>query len=127
MLLPARTFWEKVTALHAESFRDVVPHFFSRHYSDVAELIETEVGRAASRDVAMLDEVRKFKQTYYPAAWAHYDRAAPGSLKIIPSDEKVRVLISDYRDMRMMFFREPPPFGTILDRLRALERQINGV
>lgn len=45
-LLPARTFWEEVTALHAESFRNEVPHFFSRHYSDVAEIFQTNLVEA---------------------------------------------------------------------------------
>lgn len=125
-LLPARTFWEKVTALHAESFRDEVPYFFSRHYSDVAAMFETEIGKEASRDLTMLADVREFKQRYYPAAWARYDVAVPGSLAILPSAAKFRALASDYREMRMMFFREPPPFDQVINELRVLQYQING-
>ncbi len=126
VLSPSRTFWEKVTALHAESFREEEPRFFSRHYSDVAEIFQTDVGRAASKDFAMLQRVREFKQRYYPSAWAHYDRAVPGSLTVVPSDDKLRTLASDYRAMRMMFFREPPPFEEVVAQLRALQQQING-
>jgi hypothetical protein len=124
-LLPARTFWEKVTALHAESFRDEVPHFFSRHYSDVAAMFQTELGQSASRDLAMLSDVRRFKQRYYPAAWARYDLAVPGSLAIVPLDVKLRALVFDYRDMRMMFLQDPPTFEKIIEQLRALQTQIN--
>jgi hypothetical protein len=127
VLSPARTFWEKVTALHAESFRDIVPHFYSRHYSDVAAILQTPVGEAASRDLPMLDEVRQYKERYYAAAWARYDQAVPGTLSIVPSETKMRALIADYRDMRMMFFREPPAFESVVDRLRALQEQVNGV
>jgi hypothetical protein len=125
VLSPTRTFWEKITALHAESFRDQMPRFFSRHYFDVAEIFQTDLGQSASLDFAMLDTVREFKQHYYPAAWARYDLATPGSLTLIPHDTKLRALASDYRDMRMMFLRQPPTFEAILDRLRALESQIN--
>lgn len=125
VLSQTRTFWEKVTALHAESFRDQVPRFFSRHYSDVAEIFQSDLGQSAARDFAMLDSVREFKQRYYPAAWARYDLATPGSLTLIPHDTKLRALASDYQDMRMMFLREPPTFETVLDRLRALQSQIN--
>ena len=124
-LSPARTFWEKVTALHAASFRDEVPHFFSRHYSDVAAVFQTDLGKAASRELTMLDDVREFKQLYYPVAWARYDLAVPGTLAIVPSDGKMRAIASDYRDMRMMFFREPPPFVELTEQLRALQNQIN--
>ncbi|HEY1655349.1 MAG TPA: nucleotidyl transferase AbiEii/AbiGii toxin family protein [Candidatus Tumulicola sp.] len=125
VLLPKRTFWEKVTALHAESFRDGVPHFFSRHYSDVASMRATEIGEAASRDLAALEDVRQYKERYYPAAWARYDLAVPGSLSIVPSDTKMRALASDYRDMQMMFLREPAPFDDMIQQLRSLQDQIN--
>jgi hypothetical protein len=127
VLSPARTFWEKVTALHAESFRDEVPHFFSRHYSDVATMFQADAGQSAAHDLTMLHSVRQFKQFYYPAAWAHYDLAVPGSLAIAPSIKNARLLASDYRDMRVMFFRQPPSFDEVIDQLRALQHQINGV
>lgn len=125
VLSPARTFWEKVTALHAESFRDTVPHFFSRHYSDVASMFQADIGKTASGDLAMLGDVRRFKERYYPAAWARYDLAVPGTLVIVPSGTRIRALASDYRDMRMMFFSEPPPFEQVMKQLRALQEQIN--
>jgi len=125
VLSPARTFWEKVTALHAASFRNNVPHFFSRHYSDVASMFQAEIGKTASRDFTMLREVREFKQRYYPAARARYDLAVPGTLAIVPTEAKTRALASDYRDMRVMFFRGPPRFNDVMDQLRALEEQIN--
>jgi hypothetical protein len=124
-LSPIRTFWEKVTALHAESFRDEVPLFFSRHYSDVAEIFQTNLGEAASRDLATLNDVREFKQRYYPAARARYDLAVPGSLAIVPSNAKIRALTTDYREMRMMFLGEPPKFEEVLSHLRTLQQLVN--
>ena len=127
VLSAARTFWEKVTALHAESYRDEVPHFFSRHYSDVAAMLQVDIGKAASRDLAMLEEVRKFKARYYPSARARYDLAVPGTLTIVPSESKALALATDYRNMRMMFFSEPPEFGEVMERLYGLQEQINDV
>lgn len=89
VLSPARTFWEKATALHAESFRDIVPHFFSRHYSDVASMFRADIGKTASRDLAMLGDVREFKQCYYPAAWARYDLA----VRVLPLRSTARMVI----------------------------------
>lgn len=126
VLVPDRTFWEKVTALHAESFRAEPKAFISRHYSDVAAMLRTAIGKQASRDLAMLEDVRVFKDSYYRVAWARYDLARPGSLVVIPSQERLRELASDYRNMRQMFLSEPPPFDAIIDELRAFEREING-
>ncbi len=84
VLAPDRTFWEKVTALHAESFRENPRRFLSRHYSDVTAMLQTQVGKFAARDLAMLDDVRAFKDVYDPAAWARYDLAKPGTLTVVP-------------------------------------------
>jgi Nucleotidyl transferase AbiEii toxin, Type IV TA system len=125
VLTADRTFWEKVTALHAESFRDEVPRFFSRHYSDVAILSRTDLGATSINDVAMLETVRRYKQRYYPSAWARYDLASPGTLRIRPSDAKSRKLASDYRAMRSMFFTDPWSFSEVLDQLGQVEKMIN--
>jgi hypothetical protein len=126
VLTADRTFWEKVTALHAESFRDEVPRFFSRHYSDVAVLSRTDLGVASISDVAMLETVRRYKQRYYPSGWARYDLASSGTLRLLPSAAKSRVLASHYRAMRSMFFTEPAPFSEVLDQLGKIEKSING-
>ncbi len=120
-----RTFWEKAAALHAESFRDQVPRFFARHYSDVAELSRTDRGVGALADLEMLEAVRRYKQRYYPSAWARYDLALPGTLRLRPSREKSSALAADYRSMRTMFFAEPLPFPEVLDRLGEIEKTIN--
>lgn len=126
-LLPERTFWEKVTALHAESHRDVVPRFFSRHYSDVATLCATDAGNAAAHDFEMLAAVRRYKETYYTSSWARYGDAIRGTLRLLPSEAKLAALSADYHEMRGMFFQEPPPFRDVIARLANLERQINAV
>ncbi len=125
VLIPDRTFWEKVTALHAESFRDKTRQFFSRHYSDVAAMLQTKIGEDASRDIAMLEDVRAFKAIYYHAAWARYDLAKPGSLVVVPNQARLRELASDYRSMRQMFMVEPPSFDSVIDQLGTFERQVN--
>ncbi len=125
VLVPDRTFWEKVTALHAESFRAKPKQFSSRHYSDVAAMLGTRIGQDASSDLAMLEDVRAFKEVYYHAAWARYDLAKPGTLVVVPSDDRTRELAIDYRSMRQMFLNEPPPFALVIEQLRAFERKAN--
>lgn len=125
VLVPDRTFWEKVTALHAESHRKTTSRFFSRHYSDVAAMLGTAIGQRASADFSMLEDVRVFKTSYYYAAWAQYDLAVPGSLAIVPGSNKLRDLATDYRSMEQMFLSEPPPFDEVIQALRELEDSVN--
>ncbi|MES1262063.1 MAG: nucleotidyl transferase AbiEii/AbiGii toxin family protein, partial [Acidobacteriota bacterium] len=76
-------------------------------------------------DPKLLQDVVAFKQRFYPAAWARYDLAVPGTLKLLPATpSQVKDLARDYEDMQVMLFGAPPEFRDILDELRNLEAQI---
>ncbi len=127
-LAAERTFWEKATILHAEYHRPTRPDLserLSRHYSDVASLAESEHGARAVEQLDLLARVVEHKMLFFSAAWARYDTATPGTLKLVPPDERLRELKADYAKMRPMFFTQPPTFDEILERLRQLERRIN--
>lgn len=127
-LLAKRTFWEKVTILHAEFYRPAdkaLPDRYSRHYYDVAMLAQGPIRDEALADMDLLNQVVRHKQTFYPSAWAHYAAAHPGTLRLLPTAERVVALERDYRNMAVMLFGEPPPLGGIIDTLGALEEDIN--
>ena len=56
-----------------------------------------------------------------------YDLAKPGSFRLSPPPSQVATLRRDYREMRDIFYREPPEFATILAALRRLEEEINNL
>ena len=124
VLSARRTFWEKVTALHAEAHRpedSPTPQYFSRHYYDIAMLLDTEEGQAAEGDFQLLEQVAKHKAILFRSGWANYDTARPGTLRLIPAESRIRDLRADYRGMApMMFDDKPLPFDNILSRLREL-------
>ena len=127
-LLAKRTFWEKVTILHAEHHRPAAKPFpgrYSRHYYDVAMIAPTAIGQDALEDLALLNQVVRHKHAFYPAAWARYDLAEPGSLKLLPPESRLAALKEHYRSMAVMFFGNPPSFEMLLDTLGRCERQIN--
>ncbi len=127
-LLAKRTFWEKVTILHAEFHRPpekALPDRYSRHYYDVAMLAQGPIRSEALADMPLLDQVVIHKQTFYPSGWAHYAAAHPGSLHLLPPPERVVALERDYRNMGVMLFGEPPPFSSLMEILSGLEKEIN--
>jgi hypothetical protein len=107
-----RTFWEKATALHAEHHRAVdspTPAYFSRHYYDLAMLADHEDGQAAVNDTELLKAVADHKAVFFRSAWAHYDTARPGTLRLSPNPARLADLRTDYRDMQPMMFDDPAP------------------
>ncbi len=127
-LLAKRTFWEKATILHAEFHRPEekrMPDRYSRHYYDVAMLAEGPIRADALADMELLAQVVRHKETFYPAAWARYDLARPGSFRVVPPETRMAALERDYRDMEDMIFGEPLTFDTIMATLTGLEREVN--
>jgi hypothetical protein len=129
VLAAGRTFWEKATVLHTwlhapadKKFRDRQ----SRHYDDVVRLYQHQLGKAASKDIDLLLKVARHKEVFFPAAWARYADAKPGTLRIVPPDARLPELEQDYRKMQEMIFGEPPAFERLLEVLREIERQVNG-
>ena len=67
----------------------------------------------------------KHKQIFYPSAWARYDLAVPGSLRLAPPVEREAELRRDYQSMSVMIFGEPTAFDDVLAVLEKLEDEIN--
>jgi len=128
-LAAGRTFWEKATLLHAENYRD--QPFFparsrSRHLYDLVQLTESDHGQAAMADMALRDRVVQHKTLFFASAQARYDLFAPPSIQLLPKDrEALARLRSDYVDMAVMFFGDPPPFESLVDKLQKLEERLN--
>jgi hypothetical protein len=128
VLAAERTFWEKATVLHTwfhapadKKFRDRQ----SRHYYDVVRLYEHELGKAAIKNTDLLLKVARHKEVFFPAAWARYADAKPGTLRIVPPDARLPELEQDYRKMQEMIFGEAPAFERLLEVLREIENAVN--
>lgn len=129
VLSAQRTFWEKATALHAEAHRPAespTPQYFSRHYYDLAMLLDTDEGKAAATDFDLLAQVAQHKATFFRSGWASYDTAKTGSLRLMPDEARIKDLRADYRAMApMMFDENAPSFDNLLAKIAALQEAIN--
>lgn len=123
-----RTFWEKATILHAEANRPAdkpTPGRFSRHYADLVALADhPDAAGAIARD-DLRARVVEHKQVFFPATWARYDTAVPGTFLLVPPEERLAQMATDYREMQIMYFKAPKPWAEIVARLTALQASIN--
>lgn len=126
-----RTFWEKATILHHEAHRPegtVVPERYSRHYYDLCLMATNATLKAnALGNLALLQEVVLFKKKFYPRAWANYDAAKPGTLKLVPPGHILDPMRADYSAMQDMIFGRCPSFDEVIELLTGLENEINSL
>ena len=127
-VLPERTFWEKVTILHREAFREEdrpFPTRYSRHYYDLYRMMQTEVKDNALSDNDLLTKVVDFKDKFYRCPWARYDLAKRGTMHLMPPEYNLNKLRDDYEHMQNMLFGEKPSFEEIIRGIKKLENDIN--
>lgn len=129
-IVAKRTFWEKATILHQEANRDStkeLPPRYSRHYYDLAIMAQSAVKDEALSDLVLLEQVVTFKQKFYPAAWAKFEDAKLGTLKLLPEDFRMDALAKDYKAMEHMIFDKSLSFEEIIKTLKSLEDEINAM
>lgn len=125
-----RTFWEKITLLHAENHRPDLTKLkprMSRHWSDVAVMSTADRFKDDKLSTQMLQEVIRFKQIYFAASWAHYKTALPGTFHILPNNKLAKVLQDDYAQMKEMFPVASLSFDEILKKLETLQTRLNSL
>ena len=130
VLAAERTFWEKATILHMIYYypsEKNVPPRMSRHYYDLFAMADSPIYKKALESISLLKHVSEHKSLFFKANWAHYDEAKPGTLRLVPRDNQVSQLKNDYRQMQQMFFKKPPSLEHIIEKLRVIEEQINGI
>jgi hypothetical protein len=122
------TFWEKATILHMEYHREKTKPIrdrFSRHYSDMAALATHPVAASSLARPDLRKRVVDWKSRFFPAAWARYDLASPGSFRLAPPAFRFDELRNDYEAMEDMFIVQPPSFETVIEQVVSLEERIN--
>ncbi len=129
-IVAKRTFWEKATILHQEAHRvkeKALLSRYSRHYYDMAIMAKADVKNEALFDLELLQQVIDFKNKFYPATWAEFDKAKPNTLKLVPPGFRIAELKKDYKAMEHMIFDKYLTFEEILKTLQALEDEINSL
>ena len=127
-ILAKRTFWEKATILHNETFRPSqksMPIRYSRHYYDLAIMAKGGIAKEALNDIDLLFEVIEFKKKFYPDRWSNYDSIKEANFKLLPNEIREKELRKDYKSMQHMICDKYLSFEEILEILKELESKVN--
>lgn len=130
-LSPLRTFWEKATLIHVECGRGRLlddPNRLSRHWYDLAMLIQAGVGQEALKNQELFKDVLQHKIAFFNASYAHYGDCLSGRFRLIPDINELKQLKTDFAKMHDsgMFPEKTLSFDEIIGVLGELELQING-
>ncbi len=129
VLSAERTFWEKATLMHAECGRVAIrtQDRLSRHWYDLDQLSQSQIGKNAVTDKNLLADVIRLKKHFYNSSTANYDECNSGGLKLIPNETNLPILENDYLEMTRagMLYGDIPSFTEIISRLHILENEIN--
>ncbi|GGZ12603.1 nucleotidyl transferase AbiEii/AbiGii toxin family protein [Novosphingobium colocasiae] len=120
-----RTFWEKVTILHALHHNAKLRDGLSRHYYDVLMLDGAGVTTEALARPDLLEQVVHNKSLMFADKSASYETAVLGSLRLSPTEGMVDRLAQDYAAMGEMFMTAPPSFDALIEGLARIEQTIN--
>ncbi|MBI2898588.1 MAG: nucleotidyl transferase AbiEii/AbiGii toxin family protein [Planctomycetes bacterium] len=129
VLAAERTFWEKATLLHEETYRPAnKPRKarMSRHYYDLWCLIRKGVADRAIAIRGLLDRVVEHRKAFFPRSWVDYATMRRGTLRLVPRAGQLAEWRSDYEAMRAeMFMGTPPPFDEVLAEVHRFEENFN--
>ncbi len=130
VLSPARTFWEKATLIHVECHRGRLasgPERLSRHWFDLACLARHEAGRTALADRALLRDVVRHKTVFFNAGYANYAHCLDGGFRLVPGEDGLAGLRTDYDAMRRAGMVRPDAtaFEALIEDLGVLEAELN--
>ena len=121
-----RSFWEKVTILHALHHGTKLLPEMSRHYYDTMMLAAKGIDDEAKERPDLLAKVVLNKSLMFADNKASYGTAMIGSLRLVPTDELRARLAGDYAAMSEMFMTPPPSFDDLMAAIGALETKLNG-
>jgi hypothetical protein len=97
----------------------------SRHFYDVVRLYEAGIGKRALADLKLLATVAAHQAVFFRSAWAKYEEAIPGSLRLVPPAHRRKEIEQDYRKMQEMLFGEQPSLDHLFGVLAEIERAVN--
>lgn len=124
---PERTFWEKVSLLHeVEGGGAGSRARLSRHYYDLWCLEQNRVSVTAFESPGLFQRVVQHRRLYFRRYAVAQRNLELGTVRIVPSEERMRGWRADFEAMRdTMFFEEPPSFEAIMEVVHDLEQRIN--
>lgn len=129
IVLPQRTFLEKIFLLH-EEFSQVPEKVrisrLSRHLYDLERLMDTPHGIAALQNKDLYKNIVSHREKFNPLVGLDYGNHSPERIRIIPPDTVIKEYERDYSEMaKFMIYGEALTFDRLKKRISELQERVN--
>jgi len=130
VVLPIRTFIEKVLLLH-EEFSKPIDRIrvdrLTRHFYDLDKMMIAGYGEQAIADDELFNMIVDHRKTVNPLRGLDYSNHKKGKLSILPPTEIVDKWEADYKTMQEnMFVGESLSWEELLQSIKHIENLLNG-
>lgn len=131
VVVPERTFLEKVMLLHEEYARpiaEVRTERMSRHLYDLERMMRTDIMDKALADEHLYRTVLEHRRKFIGLKGFDYDTLYPKTLSLKIPEEVLPLWKQDYETMqKTMIYGESISFENLMERIRELNMRINAL
>ena len=131
IVLPQRTFLEKIFLLHEEfsqASEKIRVSRLSRHLYDLEKLMNTPHGIAALQNKDLYKNIVRHREKFNPLMGLNYGNHRPDKIMLMPPDTVIKEYERDYLEMaRFMIYGEALPFDRLKKRISELQKRINEI
>ncbi len=131
IVLPQRTFLEKVFLLHEEFSQDAEKiriERLSRHLYDLEKLMDTTHGTEALKNTELYNNIVLHREKFNPLRGLDYANHIPSRISIIPPKSVIKNYERDYEEMTsFMIYGDPLKFDQLIKRIGELQARINEI
>ena len=128
VVLPERTFLEKVMLLHEEFSKpiaDVRTERMSRHLYDIERMLHTDIAERALQNEQLYRAVVEHRRKFVGLKDFDYDTLYPQSLSLEIPANVLPLWRKDYENMRQsMIYGASVPFDEMMQQMRQLNERI---
>jgi len=130
VVVPERTFLEKICLLH-EEFSKQDEHIrvnrMSRHLYDIVRILDTPIAEKALNNIDLYKSIIAHRRMFIAMKDFDYETLFPATINIIPPEFVIAKWEDDYNKMQTMIYGEHIPFNKLIDSVKQLNKRINRI
>ena len=130
VVVPERTFLEKVCLLHEEFSKpneSIHVERMSRHLYDLARMIDTPIVENALKNKDLFQSIIAHRRMFIAMKEFDYDTLSPATLNIISLENVIAKWEDDYNNMQTMIYGKSLSFNDIIDKITQLNEKLTGI